>query len=530
MRFSSALAFVFAALTSAGALGCSTMTDDNPFVPPGAPGVSPSIALDETKTLTLAPGEARRITAHTAPASDMHHVRFALIGEALDASLDRAFLDTDTSGAVSVTLRAPTRAATFRIRVSIVDGHGSPVASSDVGVAVSAQGFGVVRVIPRYAGSRAIKGWTANLVAGRTCASLAASLPADPPGALSASTLDDEPLLVSGAPVGPNLAVVVRSSHYLIGCADALGLTPDATLDVKVAVFDEPLEIGATDLDLSLAFAPDPGAYGALLAGPTALLTSAFTPFGTSEAALLLDGMAAQATDTAAFMERRKALGWDALTKQHLAAQGAPLGERLGAWAKAGLSLGAREIRARLQAISNGNPAATITLMLFTGVDAVDAGITPDQPGAIVAAPDDALILAGDLAWAASRLAGGAALLAARQDLTPTVTMGDALAHVADCAGLADTLAGFGACDEHCMEALCRGALTARFDLARASAAAASPVAMLHIDATGQAVIDDDAAPVGLVGTWLGNLRIGTTTVVVKGSLTGKASRAPSKP
>lgn len=525
MRFSLALAFTLAALTSAGALGCSTSTVDNTFILPGVPDAVPTITLDEMATLTLAPGQMRRISAQASPSSDTHHVRFALIGEALDASLDRAQVTTDASGAASVVLRAPTHAATFRLRASILDAHGSPVASAEVAVAVSAQGFGVVRVIPQYAGSRPINGWTASLVAGHTCASLAASLPNDPPGALSASTLEDEPVLVSGAPVGPNLAVVVRSSHYLSGCADALGLTPDARLDVKVAVFDEPVAIDALDLDLSLAFAPDPGAYSALFAGPITLLSSAFTPAGTSEAALLLDGMAAQATDAAAFAERRKVHGWDAVTKQHLAAHGPLLAERLGAWAKAGLSLGAREITARLRATPGGPSTATLTLTQFTGISAVDAGVTPDQPVAIAAAPGDAVILGGDLSWASSRFAFGAALLAARQDLTPTATMGDALARAADCTGLADALGGFGTCDVHCMEALCRGALTARFDLARASASAASPLALLHLDATAQAALDDGAVPVGLVGTWIGSLSLGATPISVKGALTG----APSK-
>src|SRR5262245_1957342 len=195
----------------------------------------------------------------------------------------------DENGEASVLVRAPHQATTFQLRATIQSAQGKLGSFAEIGVAVSDQGFGTLRVLPVYSGARPIKGWTASVIARTTCQDIASTLPAVPDGALVATGPNDQPLLVKGAPVGPNLAVAVRSSKYMWGCADAADLKPDATLDVPVTIVDKPIDLAATNLILNLEYNPDPVNYDALLDGGGFLLGEVFAPTGLKEHALVLD-------------------------------------------------------------------------------------------------------------------------------------------------------------------------------------------------------------------------------------------------
>src|SRR4051812_33848550 len=99
-------------------------------------------------TITLTPGETRAITVAVSPSEPPSDIRFSLIGDALDGSLDRSLATTDDSGDATVVVRAPQQATTFRLRATILDGEGQPGPSVEAGVAVSDQGFGTLRVLP----------------------------------------------------------------------------------------------------------------------------------------------------------------------------------------------------------------------------------------------------------------------------------------------------------------------------------------------------------------------------------------------
>src|SRR5262249_34936452 len=155
-----------------------------------------------------------------------YEIRFALLGDSFDASLDEASVIADSQGRANVVLHAPNMSTIFRLRASI---EGGP--SAEAQIAVSDQGFGTVRVLPEYMGTRAVKSWTASVVARAKCADIAPKLPTEPPGALVGTAGAAGYPIIKGAPVGPNLAVTLRAGHYMWGCSDATGLKANDTLD-----------------------------------------------------------------------------------------------------------------------------------------------------------------------------------------------------------------------------------------------------------------------------------------------------------
>jgi hypothetical protein len=490
---------------------------------------SASVRFLDEGTITLAPGAAHTVAVIASPPG-RSPIRFALLGDPLDASLDRTLVDLDSDGVAKVTLHAPNQPATFRLRASLLDEQGQPGPTAETGIAVSDQGFGSVRVLPQYTGKRAIDGWTASALARTTCAAIAASLPGEPDGALVVSTMGAEPVILHGAPVGPVLAVTVRSSEYAWGCAETAELKPDMTLDVKITIIDKPIDVGSTDLDLNLDFEPDPIDYQALLQTATSLLVEAFTPTGSKESSLLLDAMGKLAANGAAFSAQRSAGSWDAVTTQHLSALGAPLRERINAYAAAGVPLGAHQITANLKATADAPGGATIAVTKFVGIDAGAAGIPPANAFSWTAEPDDSLILKGTLPWQPSRFVGAAAFVAAKKDAPSAAEMPDALASFADCKGLSAKLSGLSGCDAGCMQTLCHDALGTRWAGALQASVNAGWTGTLAITAAGPAELSARAEPIGLSGNWVGKVSDKIVQVSVKGKITGVAAEGGATP
>ena len=195
-----------------------------------APGTNASLAFASPGTLKLAPGETTAVEVQATP-PDHYELSFYLVGAALDASLSPASMMADGDGHASVTMRAPNSATSYVLRATITDGP-----SADLQVAVSDKGFGSLRIEPSYAGTRTTDQWIAKVVSGTSCAALSAALPEDPAGALTATAAPGEPLIVDVAPVGPNLAVVVRGGHYMWGCADEPNLVAGEVLGGEVPI------------------------------------------------------------------------------------------------------------------------------------------------------------------------------------------------------------------------------------------------------------------------------------------------------
>jgi hypothetical protein len=531
MRFSwTTLSFVAVLL---GAAGCSFSagkmdlpTDD---MRPPAPSAA-LIRFEQEGTLTLAPGEARAIRVVTSPPTS-YSVRFALIGDALDGWIESAAVTADANGVAIMDLHAPGQPTTFHLRASIVLENGEAGPSAETSVAVSAQGFGTVRVLPQYTGKRAVEKWTASVAARTTCADLAAILPGEPDGALVAKASFGEAPLVLNAPVGPNLAVAVRAGHYGWGCADTTDLKADGTLDVKVTIVDKPIELDATDLDLSLTYQPDAADYGALIGGASELLRNAFLPKG-SEAELLLEAMgeATPSGQEALFEAARTTLGWNEVTTQHFDGLENSLRERCTSWINAGLPLQAPVIKAHLAGKAGAPGVAAVNVLSIGSVDADAAGVPAASPFSWTADADDTLILGGIVIWQPTRYLGAAALAGAKENQPAAQTMSDVLSQAADCPGLAAKLGSFGACDTSCVEALCAKALDDRWSRGLSASSDAGLLGHLTITASGPAEIDDTAKLRGFAGHWLGTVSDSIVSAKVKGSFEGTPPTAATPP
>lgn len=521
MHFSSIHAYAGILIAGSALAGCASDRNIELADPSGTTESGDSVRFENDGTITLAPGEAREIAVTTSPPARVD-VRFALLGDALDASLERSVVRASDEGRAEVLLHAPNQSTTFRIRATALDPHGQPVQSAETGVAVSDQGFGTLRVLPSYSGKRPIKGWTASVIARASCQDIASTLPAVPDGALTANGPSDQPLFVKGAPVGPSLAVAVRSSKYMWGCTDIANLKPDTTLDVKIMVVDKPIDLAATNLDLALEYAPDPAGYGAILDAGRGLLHDAFIPSGTKEAELVLDAMAAASSDAAAFQAERAASGWDAIATAHWSMLSAPLSDRLETWTTSGLGLGTHTVTANIKATAGQAGTATFSALRLDGIDAAAAGIPKQTLFAWTADPNDSLSLNGTLSWQPSRFLGAVAYAGAKQDYPAAATMSDALAGAADCAGLGNELGGYGMCNDACMAALCKDALDARWTAALTASMASGKLGEIAITAAGPADITDTAEPLGFYGNWVGSVSVGALTVGVKGKISGE--------
>lgn len=480
-----------------------------------------TVRFDDPRTLLMTPGETQAIGVACDPPAP-YEVGFSIVGDA-SAWLDQTKVTANAAtGHALVQLHAPAYAAAFHVRASLLDANGAPGPSAERTVAVGDQGYGTVRVLPVYSGTRAVTKWTADVVVGTTCEGVKAVLPKDPPGALSATAAPGGKLAVGNVPVGPVLAVVVRAGHFAWGCSDATKLTPSSLLDVSVDVIDKPLDLTSASLAVDFTYDASGPMLAPLFADAAALLGEAFLPSESSDGSVLLNAMQAllAPADGATFAMQRSTDGWDAIADGHFA--GLPLGPRaqLEVWAATGILIQPMSLRVTLSpGTAPESPAATVTA--FGDVDAAGAGVA--LPAFTWSAqPNDNVLLAGDFTWEPSRFAGSAALGPALVQVPEATTLVEALAMAAGCHDLATALDAFGSCDSACLEALCAQALEARLDVALA-ASAASPAAVT-IKATAAATVGDTAEPTTLAGHW-----IGTFSDAIFGiDVSGDVSAAPA--
>lgn len=521
------LLFAAAALSCA----CSGAAEDSMGGAGGGSGTTSTmppmpgeVRFDEPGTLTLKPGQEVMLGVSAKPAAPFG-IAFALLGSPLDAWLDPPEVLADAAtGHASVTLHAPSQATTFHVRAALLDEHGAPGASADRAVAVSDQGFASVRVVPAYAGLRPVTEWVANVVALADCADLAPMLPEDPPGALVASAAAGAPLVVENAPVGPDLAVIVRAGHYAWGCANTTALTPGETLEVSVTVIDEPLDLSNVSLSATFDYQADLATVAPLLANAAAQVVQAFAPPGGKVGLMVLNGMAVLNTgaNAAAFAAQRIDKGWDNLATQHFAGQSPSLVQWLELWTAAGVLLQTPAFEAQITSGAAADPPA-IDITGFGDVDPASAGIAPGSVLTWSTEAGDKVLLGTELIWEPSRFAGAAALVSAKQDLPGIASVGEALALVADCHGLAASLGPFGSCDLVCVEHLCAEALAARFTSALSASAASGQLGKITVKASADAQVGDRAEPVALTGKWIGTITDGTFGGMVMGNLSATA-------
>jgi hypothetical protein len=508
MRLSLGLFTMLVAAAAAAPLGCAAESATNELAPapPIATRAETTLRFEQEGVLALEPRETRELSVRVEPAG-LHKIHFALLGDKLDANLNCVDADTDEDGRALLQVDAPNTPTTFRVRAWIADGP-----ATEIPVTVSGEGKGSVRVKPKYAGTREVSEWTASVVARTTCQALAPLLPVEPQDALIEVSPDKE-IVISGVPVGPNLAVAVRAGHFAWGCVDVQGLLAGDTLNAEVPVFDKPLDLTSSSLEMTFNLAPDPTQFEEILASTREAVLGAFLPESAEAAgAALLDAMSAKVADpggAAPFSDARKKGGWDALAASHLAGLPVPLRSAIGAWMTAPLPAQALELRGKLTATETPK-YAHFKALKFGALDAEEVGIPAVHLATWTGEAMDKVNLIAPLYWQPSRYVGGLGRLAALEGAPEGATMAGALAQAASCEGLSQALVGLDACDATCLASLCEKALAARWDAAINVSGTSNQIGNLSLTAWGTVKVNDVAAPVSFDGTCFGQISDGT--------------------
>ena len=483
------------------------------------------VSFDQTGVLRAVPHQS--IDLGVAITGADAGVSVWLDGDYGDASLSAGDLTT-SGGRATVTLHAPSTAATFAVRARV-----SGAGDARLDVSVSASGFATIHVVPTYAGQRAAPGVTASVFVQTTCAELAS-------GALKDGNPIKEGLLapidIDSVPAGSHVAVSVRVRFYASGCEDIASLVPNATSPLPIAILDRPMALDRTNLDASFTFAPDgagTAAWSSMLDAAVTQAGAAFIPAGATESAALLDASRAlvPSASQAAFDAARVAGGWDAVASTWLKSRAPTLASRALTWLDAGKPDDLGTLSAHL-ATGDGPGYSTVSLTSFGPFNAGLAGMSVLSPFGWMADANDAVHLAGTVHLWPTALVTLSADARATADVTGAADVSTALATQIDCAGLATALVGAGtsypSCDATCTATLLRGALAAMWRRAKTASADVNDDVSIGMTASAPAVVGDNAEPVQFAGAWLG--RVGRTTIdtfSMKGAASGKQGVIP---
>ena len=411
------------------------------------------------------------------------------------------------------------------LRATVTDGP-----SADLQVAVSDQGFGSLLINPVYAGTRHPPEWVAKVVSGTSCAALGATLPEDPPGALTAIASPGDPLVIDVAPVGPSLAVAVRGGHYMWGCSDEPNLVANEQKQVDVHIVDKPIDLSSLKLDLALGFTPDPVQWQSLLDTTTDRMVAAMSAPYASEPEALLGTMQQLSSDPVAFAEASDKGQWLAALQAQFAAAQLVLGDTARAFVTAGVGSAPPQISAELRSLPDASGWSAFTLQQVQGVSPPDGGVPADYLMSLTVDPDDTVRLGGTLFWLASRHLGAEANRAAADEMSGAAGLGDLLAAKVQCGELGVYLGGFEGCDAACLGALCANALGAMWSAAEESSADAGLVGGITMQVSGGAEFDDYAALTGFLGAWLGSIGDGLGAASVTGAALAQQSQGGQAP
>jgi hypothetical protein len=526
MRLSSAGLWlgIFVVVVGCSSMGCSSADESAPFVPDaGVPGVDASIDFEHDGTLTLAPSELADISVVGKPPAP-YAMTFLLVGDALDASLDRTTAVAGSDGRVTVKLKAPNAAATFRVRATIKSGP-----SAELQVAVSDQGFATVVVVPEATSQRPVlDGWEARVVSGTSCEALGPTFPDDPPGSLAASAAPDENPIIDSAPVGPNLTVFLRAGHYMWGCSDEPDLVAGETKEVHVQVIPKPLDATQAELDLALGVVPEEQPWQALLSSHLALMIDAFfAPAQGDPPQALLLAMQAQAADPSAFAAASQQNAWYDAVQQHLGLNAVDIAQSITDFAASGLGSQLPEIGGVVRSIGSTPGFAVFTLDHFGTVDTAALSVPADYVMTLTVDADDTARLGGTLFWLPSRYIGESVETAALQQFPNSGTFAAALADIVKCDQL--DLQGLPSCPQSCIAQLCRQAVATRWLAAIDASASASLWGEITLQASGGSSFDDEAALTGFVGSWLGNATDGILDAKITGTAIAERLGPPAQ-
>ncbi|NUP07326.1 MAG: hypothetical protein HOW73_14845 [Polyangiaceae bacterium] len=512
------------ALVALAAAACVADDDDaGTYVDP--PEGTP-LEFKETETLELAPREVATVRLRT---DANETVALLLLGDALDASLDSTSVRANDSGDASVELTAPTQPTTFVLRAQI-DGE----ASAELHVAVSEQGFTTMKIVPTYQGKRSLDSWSADVLVGGDCESILAGYPADPVGALHVESEQKKDLELESVPVGPQLAVAVRSGSLAAGCVPFAATKPDGKEEVAVTMLDRPMLLTAAELNLRLEFLPDPMSYAVLVqAAGTALADAAF-PTETPFASLLLETMSADLPNDAAYslMSLRETTTLDEQLAVLLGnvdphAACLAMAESGTAAALADVDSRALKIEGRLLGSGDAPLAPNFQLTSFAGLDASTLGSPMNVAFSWSATADDVLVVSGLLPLSPARLVGAYMNGALSVQLGTETTVTGYIASLVDCPAVAGKIieqGGVATCDETCLVAACTTAIQNRWEQGlMAGDSLDGSAGSLQIGASAAAVVDNELLPTELDGSWIGTLKSPKHECSVSGDATGEA-------
>ena len=510
------------ALLLLGGCGGATIPDDVPDDPP----TEITLEFEDPTTLELAPSEQVSVSLLTQTGE---RVSILMLGDALDASLESASVQADADGVATVQLTAPSQPTTFVLRAQV----GSD-ASAELHVAVSELGFVTLDLVPVYEGERELSLWSADVVVGGDCGAILAGYPTDPVGALhvSASQVDD--LQVGSVPVGPQLAVAIRSEQLAAGCVVFQATKPDSVELVSVTLLDRPMILGDAELDVSLEYTPDPTSYGIVVERSSKTLADVAFPQGTAPTALVLDAMSSVLSADA--ITSLDALRAESTVELQLAAlldgvdpNGLCVSLAQGA-ASAAVAAAASDdqrVEGRLSGSPQSPGAPTFTLTSFAGLWGDALGPQAAVPFSWSATADDVLVVSGLVPVATTRLAAHYMNLALSAQVGVETTVPATLSAEIDCPAVALAIVTAGAidgCDEGCLAAACEAGLAARWQAGvSAGESTDGSIGSLQIGISGEATVSDELLPVALAGSWLGTLSAEEQEASVMGVATGQA-------
>jgi len=479
-------------------------------------------------SLALKPKESHRLTVRTTPAGPFR-IRFGFDGgDAADAVLDASEVEADADGIAHVTLIAPSKPSTFNVRAS-----STSAAQVKLGVSVSATGVTSLRVRPSYTGQRKVTEWTATASArsGVSCNELAGNPPPD--GERSKSAKAGAPLEISNVPVGVDLVVTVRAGHYIGGCVNLAALSEGEGNQVLVYASDRPLNLGATELALSLGATDPHPAFDKLLQASASLAEEALLGSAENDVAALLDEMrdATPAATRDAFNAARMQNDWDSALDSAFGKSAARrLRDPAQRWLSAGL-LALDAPNAFIGQVRSLGGGAVFTPTSVGAASPSSAGFPGSFACTWSADSNDTVLLGMILNWQPSRLVTALAVAPALLEFPEATSAELALSLSVDCTAVGQVLlangidpssAAFASCDSSCAASLCSNAVAAAWSKAQRSSGA--EIAMLSVTATGTAEVGDDAQATSLAGSWVGELRTERATAQVSGALSAQSS------
>lgn len=197
----------------------------------------------------LRTGELVTFTARVSPASAASEVRFALVGDALDGSLSATRVALSVDGTAGSELTAPSAAASFRVRASA-----RCAADAYVDVSVGDRGFGALVADAVYRGARQPERLSVGIYRAVDCVSLTTTGPdrAAPVPLPGASVRFGE--LPAGVDyVVRGLAIGRDGVELATACAGPARVDVDATAHATLVFTDAPLRL-AERYGLALSF------------------------------------------------------------------------------------------------------------------------------------------------------------------------------------------------------------------------------------------------------------------------------------